>query len=217
MLNSYILCCFIRKMDVIQGQLNILELCFLFLSITAFTSKVDVSEGSNTLIQKRKLYICHYACQIVGLIFVKSFGVYYHAITFNTNDFLDSKDVDKIYSTYYFIFCIEQLFSTILVLNLICFYRKSWFFNTMFIIISLIIFFYFSINMTLNNSNFKVDLFNILHFEFFENLVDAYDENNKIYCFMVCFQDFFLSIIYSRAIYYLFDRLSRSDSNNKKN
>ena len=50
MLNSYILCCFIRKMDVIQGQLNILELCFLFLSITAFTSKVDVSEGSNIIL-----------------------------------------------------------------------------------------------------------------------------------------------------------------------
>ena len=101
--------------------------------------KSIVSEGTRTINEYKNKQFNE--INFRDLIFVKSFGIYYHAITFNTNDFLDSKDVDKIYSTYYFIFCIEQLFSTILVLNLICFYRKTWFFNTMFIIISLIIFF----------------------------------------------------------------------------
>ena len=32
-INSYIICCFIRKMDVIQGQLNLLEIAFLIFQI----------------------------------------------------------------------------------------------------------------------------------------------------------------------------------------
>ena len=216
-INAYILCCFIRQMDVVQGQLNILELGFLFLSITAFTSKVDDNEGSNCLIQRKKLYVCHYICQITGLVIIKCSGIYFHAISFNTNNFLAKTDIDKIYSTFFFTFCIEQLFSTIVVLNLICFYRKSWFFNTAFIIIILIIFAYFVTIITLNNSNYKVDIFGILYFEFFENIVDAYDENNKIDCFLVCFIDFILSIVYSRIVYYIFEILSKKiPKNNKK-
>ena len=217
MINAYILCCFIRKMDVVQGQLNLLEIAFLFLSITAFTSEVDNNEGSNCLIQRRKLYVCHYIIQITGLVIIKCIGIYFHAIKFNTNNFLEKKSIDIIYTTYFFIFCIEQLFSTIVVLNLICFYRKSWFFNTSFIIIILIIFAYFVSIITLNNSNYKVDIFGILYFEFFENIVDAYDENNKMDCFLVCFIDFIFSIVYTRVVYYIFERLSRWSTKINKN
>ena len=76
--------------------------------------------------------------------------------------------------------------------------------------------FYFYDIVFLNNSNFKVDIFGILYFEFFENIVDAYDEKNKMNCFLVCFQDFFLSIIYSRIVYYIFGILSKKNSNNNK-
>jgi len=216
-INSYIICCFIRQMDVIQGQLNLLEIAFLFLSIAAFTSQVDDNEGSNSLIQQRKLYVLHYVFQISGSIIIKASTIYTHAMTFHANDFVDPKDVDKIYSTNYFILCIEQLFSIILVLNLICFYRKTWFFNTSFLLFCILLFIYFTIAIFLNNSNFKIDIFGILYFEFIENIVDAYDENNKINCFLVCLQDFVLSIVYSRIVYYIFDKLSKKNSyNNQK-
>ena len=216
-INSYIICCFIRQMDVIQGQLNLLEIAFLFLSIAAFTAQVDDNEGSNNFIQQRKLYVLHYVFQIAGSIIIKGSTIYCHAMCFHANDFMDMKEVDKIYSTDYFILCIEQLFSIILVLNLICFYRKTWFFNTSFLIFCLLLFIYFTIVLFLNNSNFKIDIFGILYFEFLENIVDAYDENNKIKCFLVCFQDFFLSIVYSRVVYYIFDKLSKKNSyNNQK-
>ena len=69
----------------------------------------------------------------------------------------------------------------------------------------------------MNNSNFKVDIFGILYFEFFENIVDAYDENNKIYCFSVCLIDFISSIVYSRLVYFIFDKLSRRSPKINKN
>ena len=216
-INSYILCCFIRQMDVIQGQLNFLEIAFLLLSICAFTTKADNYEIPNTLIQQRTLYICHYILQILGLIIIKALGIYFHASLFNTNIFIDEKTIDKIYTTFYFIFCIENLFSTVIVLNHISFFRKSQFFDTILIILTLLIMFYFSSIVTLTNSNYNLDIFGFLYFEFLENLVDAFDENNKITIFLICLIDFLLCIIYSRIVYYIFYNLSKKYSSiNKK-
>ena len=217
MINSYIICCFIRQMDVIQGQLNGLEIAFIFLTMTAFISPVDINKGTNYLFQNGKLYFLHNIFQIAGLIIIKAFGIYFHSYTFSINEFLERKDQDKIYSTFYFLFCIEQLFSTIFVLNLFCFYRKTWLLNTKFIIISLVILLYFVIVLTLSNSNYNVDIFNILYFEFFENLVDAYDENNKFNFCLICLIDFSLSIVYSRVVYFVFNKLSSNNTDNKNN
>ena len=86
----------------------------------------------------------------------------------------------------------------------------------MFLIVLAIIFFYFTIIVTLNNSNFNVDLFHILYFEFFENIVDAYDENNKMRIFYVCGVDFLASVMVSRVIYHIFDKLSKNKSASNK-
>ncbi len=215
-INSYILCCFFREMDVIQGQLNFMELAYLILSIFAFSSKIDKDEKSNCIIQNKKLYYGHYIAQIIGLLIIKAFAIYFHASLYYPNDYIETKKIDKIYSTYYFIFCLEQLFSTVFVLNTISFYRKSCLFNTMFLIVLAIIFLYFTIIVTLNNSNFNVDLFHILYFEFFENIVDAYDENNKMKIFYVCGVDFLASVMVSRVIYHIFDKLSKNKSASNK-
>ena len=211
MLNSYILSCVMKDIDIVQGQLNFLEIAFLLLAITAFTSKVDKKECTNNLINKSKLFNCYYILQIAGLLVIKAFSIYFHAYLYYGNDFIDLKRRNYIYTTFYFLFCIEQLFSTIMVLNFNSFYRTSWFFNTPFIILSLITFFYFVIIVTLTNSNFNIDTFNYLYFEYLENLVDAYDEENKIKIFIDCLLDFIISILYSRVIYYIFYRLSNNN------
>ena len=123
------------------------------------------------------------------------------------NDILNTEQKDIIYCSFYFLFCIEQLFSTIIVINFISFFRQTWLFNTIFIGICLLILIYFVINITLTNSNYKVDIFNILEFEFLPNLIDAYDEQNKIFIFLVCIADLIISIIYSRIIFYIFKKL----------
>lgn len=208
-INSYILCCFIREMDVIQGQLNFLEIAFLILSITAFSSNVDNNECSNNFNKKRSLYICYNITLIGGLIVIKAIAIYYHSYFYESNDFIVLKEKDKIFITFYFIFCIEQLFSTIMIINSLSFYRESWLFNTWFIIFSLLLFFYFVITICLTNTNYNEDIFDFLNFEFFENLVDAVDENNKLSTAMVCITDFIISMIYSIVINFIFIRLSK--------
>ena len=123
---------------------------------------------------------------------------------------LTPEQVDQIFCSYYFIFCIEQLFSTVFLFNLIFFYRKNPFENTLFIIFNLLQLIYCVILITLNNSNFKWYFFNLTYFEFLEDLIDSFDDNNKINCIKYLTIDFFSSLIYSRIIYFIFDRLAQS-------
>ena len=207
-INSYIICCFIRQINVVIGQLNFLEICFLILSIMAFTGKTDKTKKSNPLIKKKKLYVIHYCIQIIGMTIIKLFIVYIHGHKFVGNQLLDSKYVDSIYVTYYFALCTEQLFSTIFVLNLISFYRKDSILSNFYIFVNLLLLAYFVTLLTLNSSNYKFDLFNFLSFEYLDNNIDSFDDNNKINCFLTCLLDFFSTIIYSRIIYFIFGKLA---------
>jgi len=211
-LNSYILCCFMMEIEVINGQLNLLELCFLILSVTAFTVQYDANTNSNPLIQNRKLYICHYTAQIFGVVLFKISSVYMLRAFYIDNDLLPKRNVYKIFITYYFILCIEQCFSTFFVINYISFYRKHPLSNLTFILFNLILFIYFIFLITLNSSNFKLDIFEITDFEFNEDLIDSFDDRNRLKCFRVCAFDFCASFIYSRIVYLIFDKLAKKNT-----
>jgi magnesium-transporting ATPase (P-type) len=208
-LNSYIFCCLIRQIEVIRSQLNLLEICFLIMSISAFTTKYDSSTNSNHLIQNKKLYVYHYLFQIVGIFIIKFISIYVQCKFFIGNQYrMKEEQIDIIYCSYYFIFCIEQLISTTFLFNLISFYRKSPFTNIFFIFFSLILFLYFVILETLNSSNFKYDIFNITIYEFLEDFVDSLADKNKLRSSRACITDLVASIIYSRIIYLIFDKLA---------
>ena len=211
-LNSYIICCFIRKTEVINFQLDFLEFNFFIMSITAYTVQYDNSKASNPLIQNKRLYNCHYITQIIGIFIIKFLSIYIQCSYFIGNDYIfTQEEINKIFCSYYFIFCIEQLFSTIFIFNLIFFYRKNPFTNIFFIIFNLIQMIYFVILLTLNNSNFKYDIFNITYFEFIEDIIDSFDDNNKMNCVKYLIIDFVCSLVYSRFIYFIFSRLAQSN------
>ena len=210
-LNSYVLCCFMMEVGVIKGQLNFLEICFLILSISAFTVQYDNStNSSNPLIQNRKLYIYHYVAQIMGMFGFKIGSIYMLRKFYTDNNLIDKKVIYKLFITYYFILCIEQLFSVFFIFNYIYFYRKHPLTNIFFVFFNLVLFIYFIVLITLNSSNFRWDLFNITDFEFNDDLIDSFDDNNRIKCFMVCGIDFCFSFIYSRIIYCIFDKLAKN-------
>ena len=207
-LNSYILCCFMMEIEVINGQLNFLEICFLILSVTAFTIQYDIFKKSNPLIQSKILYILHYTWQIFGIFIIKLGSIFMLRQSFIDNSQLENTLVYKIFITYYFILCLEHCFSTFFVFNYISFYRKHPLTNASFIIFNLLLFIYLIFLISLNSSNFRVDFFNITIFEFNEDLIDSFDDNNRLKCFRVCIFDFLCSFIYSRIIYYIFDFLA---------
>ena len=200
------------EIEVINGQLNLLELCFLILSVSAFTVQYDTSTNSNPLIQNRKLYIYHYTTQIFGVVFFKISSVYMLRAFYIDNDQLPKRNVYKIFITYYFILCIEQCFSTFFVLNYISFYRKHPLSNITFVTFNLVLFIYFIILITLNSSNFRCDIFGITDFELNEDLIDSFDDRNRLKCFRVCALDFSASFIYSRIVYLIFDKLANKSS-----
>ena len=208
-LNSYILCCFMMETGVINGQLNLLEFCFLIFSVSAFTVQYDSNKKSNPLIQSKKLYLFHYTAQVLGIFICKIGSIYMLRKFFIDNNVLEKKEIYQIFITYYFILCLEQCFSTFFVFNYISFYRKSPITNIIFILFNLILFIYFVLLITLNSSNYRFDFFNITIFEFNEDLIDSFDDRNRLKCFRVCALDFCLSFLYSRIIYCIFDGLAK--------
>ena len=208
-LNSYIICCFMMEVGVINGQLNFLETCFLILSISAFTVQYDNNTNSNPLIQNRKYYFCHYTVQVIGMFVLKIGSIFMLRKFYIDNSLLDKRVVYRLFITDYFILCVEQLFSTFFIFNYIYFYRKHPLTNIFFILFNLILFLYFIALITLNSSNYRLDIFNITDFEFNEYLIDTFDERNRFKCLRVCAFDFCSSFIYSRIVYCIFDNLAK--------
>ena len=209
-LNSYILCCFMMEVGVINGQLNFLEICFLIFSLSAFTVQYDYNKSSsNPLIQNRKLYLYHYGFQATGMFMVKIGSIFLLRKSYIDNSQLSKKVVYRLFITNYFILCVEQLFSTFFIFNYIYFYRKHPLTNVFFVFFNVIIFIYFIILITLNSSNYRYDLFDITDFEFNEELIDSFDDQNRLKCFRVCALDFCLSFVYSRIIFFIFGRLAK--------
>ena len=149
-LNSYIICCFIRRIDAVNVHLDFLELNFFIISMTAFTAQYDDTKSSNPLINNKKLYKSHYIAQIIGIFIIKLLSIYFQShYLIGNNAALTKEEVDKIFCSYYFIFCIEQLFSTVFLFNLIFFYRKNPFTNVFFLFFNLLQFSYCMILLTI--------------------------------------------------------------------
>ena len=209
-INSYILTCFIRHIDVIIGQLNLLEIIFLSLSIAAFTGKPDNIIDPDPLVKCKNLFIIHYIFQIIGLLLIKLLSIFLASRFYRTNRLLDPYKIDNIFCTYYFILCIELIFSTSLNINYISFYKKNIFSNTLFMIFVILILIYFLMLITLNSSNIRIDIFDVSYFEYFEYIIDSFDDRNRLEFFAICIFDFLFSFILSRIIYIIFDKLAKN-------
>ena len=208
-LNTYIICYLFFKIDIVKGQINFLEVFFVILSVSAFTVQYDQNTTSNKLMQNKKLYFYHYVFQIVGTFIIKLFIIFSLYKFYTKNGQLDIEKENYIFATYYFILCVEQLFSIFYVLNYISFYRKHPLNNGFFVLFNLLLVVYFINLISLNSSNYKLDFFSITNFEFNENLIDSYDDNNRLKCFWICIVDSGVCFIYTKIIFFIFDALSK--------
>jgi magnesium-transporting ATPase (P-type) len=215
-INSYIITCFIRHIDVIIGQLNLLEMGFLILSVTGFTGNPDINIEPEPLIRIKKLFNLHYIIQIAGLLILKLIIIYEAIQFYYTNRLLDPSYVDKIFVTYYFILCIELIFSTSFTINYISFYRKNILSNTFFMFFIILLMAYFIMLITLNSSNIRFDIFNLSYFEFFEYIIDSIDDRNRLKFFVICLCDFIMAFIFSRVTYLIFNQLARKKLSEEK-
>ena len=211
-INSYIITCFIRNSEVIMGQLNFLEIILLLFSILSFTGKPNSNIALNPLIKETKLFNWHYYIQIIGIFIFKILAIYFASDFYKTNFDINIEIVDKIFCTYYFILCIELIISITFSFNFISFSRKNAISNSIFITFVLLLCYYFINLISLNSSNFNTDIFKITFFEYQENLIDSFDDRNKMKLILVCIIDFLVSFIYSRIFYYIFYKVSEHKS-----
>ena len=214
-INSYILTCFIRNSNVIIGQLNFLEIILLIFSILCFTGKPNKNCAFNPLIKNRTLFNKYYYVQFIGLFLMKLISIYFASINYDTNYDLEIEKLDKIFCTYYFILSIELIFSIIFSFNYITFSKKSVLSKAIFVIIILVLLLYFIILISLNSSNFKKDFLKISFFEYTENLIDSFDDKNRMRLMLICSIDFFCTFFYTLIVYALFYKIAEYKSTKK--
>ncbi len=216
-INSYILCCFIRNMDAIKGQLNFLEVAFLILSLLAYSGKPNNNIIPEPLARNKTLSRYYYIILFIGLLFIKMGSIYILCYLYRTDILLwNDSYIDEIFCTYYFLLTIEHLISTILFFNCISFYKRSPFTNFYFILFLLILVLYYIILLTLNSSNFKLDFIKITVFEFSDILIDSFSDKNRIFVLISCLFDFVGSLIYLGIVNFIFNRIARCISSKDK-
>ena len=209
-INSYILCCFIRNMDVIKGQLNFLEASFLVLSLLAFSGKPNNNIIPEPLARNKTLSKYYYIILFIGLLFIKMGSIYVLCSLYRTDILLwNDGYIDEIFCTYYFLLIIEHLISAILFFNCISFYKRSPFTNFYFALFLLFLVLYYIILITLNSSNFKFDFIKITVFEYSGILLDSFSDKNRFYVLVSCLFDFVGSLIYLGIINFIFSRIAR--------
>ena len=211
---SYILCCFISHIDVMIGQLNLLEISLLIFSIGSFTIKHRTYLKKTPFTNKPKLFTHFYIVLTIGLFLIKLVSIYFLCNNIiNIEAPLDQyESTSKIFCTFYFVLCMELIFSSVFVYNYNSFNRKNVFDNYVYLTFILIFFLYLALILTLNSSNYKTDIFEITTFEFSEYLIDSFSDRNKLITFCVSLFDFSFSFAYSRFIYYIFDKISKCQS-----
>lgn len=208
-INSYILCCFIRNMDTIKGQLNFLEVTFLVLSLLAYSGKPNYNIMVEPLARNKKLSKYYYIILFIGLLFIKMVSIYILCYFYKTDlYFWNDEFIDEIFCTYYFLLIIEHLISNILFFNIISFYKRSPFTNFYFTLFLLVLTLYYIILITLNSSNFKMDFLKITIFEYSNILLDSFSDKNRLFCLVACLFDFLGSLIYLGLVYLIFIRIA---------
>ena len=217
-INSYILTCFIRNSDAILGQLNVLEIILFVLSILAFTGKPDNKYAINPLKKNIKLFKYHYYTQMIGLFLLKLVSIYFASINYTSNLDLDIEKSDKIFCTYYFILSIELILSIIFSFNFISFSKKTIISNALFVIFILLLLLYFINLISLNSSNYKSDFLNISIFEYTKDLIDSFDDRNRMRLALICIIDFSANFFYTIIIYFIYYKIAVNISlkNNNK-
>ena len=211
---SFILCCFICHIDVMIGQLNALEISLLIFSIGGFTSKHNTYLKKNPFVNNPKSFTKFNYILTIGLFLIKLVSIYLlcsniYNIEVPLEEYVKSS---KIFCTFYFLLCMEFIFSSIFVYNYNSFNRRNLFENYFYLIFILIFFIYLLLLLTLSSSNYNTDIFQITNFEYSDYLIDSFSDRNKLVTLCVSLFDFSLSFIYSRIIYYIFGKLSKNKS-----
>ena len=153
-INSYILCCFIRRLDAIKGQLNFIEVIFCLLSILAFNGKPNYKLELEPIAKNKNILNKYYIVQFAGLLIIKLLSIIIFCNYYKSDLLLDHNKIDYIFCSYYFILVIEHIMSSIFFFNYISFNKISPVFNFFFMFFILILVLYIVKLITLNRSNY---------------------------------------------------------------
>ena len=168
-----------------KTKLDFLSYFFFALSLSAFTAKPNASSNFVPLFHNYKLFKRYFFVQSLTLtVVIILFNVLFINI-YRQNKELDEQEYRKIYGTYYYIFNVFMMLSTQFSINSINFYRVENTNNFIYLFLLILLFMAFSFIMCIFGYSFHPIFASYFDFEFSSKNVDAFDDGNKMVCFLI--------------------------------
>ena len=173
-----------------KTKLDFLSYFFFGLSLSAFIAKPNFSSSFVPLFHNYKLFKRYFFIQSLTLtIVIILYNVLFLKV-YRHNKELEEQEFKKIYGTYYYIFNVFMMLSTQFSINSINFYRVENTNNFIYFFLIIFLFMAFSFIMCVFGYSFHPIFASYFDFEFSSKNVDAFDDGNKMVCFLI-----FLAVI----------------------
>ena len=184
-------------------QLLIMNVVFFVLASTAYKMKADNMIDKDPLFQNRIFNIYNLIKMIVVFAFKISTQIVFYNF-YEYNSLINIEENKKVLCSYLYLLCIFQGISTIYIFNTETFFRITHKNNKLFIIIFLFVINYFFLIIAFSNFSFRPFYFDIVYFEYKEDLVDSYDDRHKLILILYIFCDLFFTYFFVKILKYIF-------------
>ena len=200
-----------------KTKLDFISYFFFVLSLSAFTAKPNFSTNFSPLFHNYKLFTRYFFIQSGTLLIVIILYNYLFIISYRKNEELEDQEFKKIYGTYYYIFNVFMMLSTQFSINSINFYRVENTNNFIYFFLLIFLFMAFSFIMCIFGYSFHPIISSYFDFEFSSKNVDAFDDGNKLICFIIFLANVITCYIIVMVLFTIFKKKAQSEFDKKEN
>ena len=200
-----------------KTKLDFLSYFFFVLSLSAFTSKPNISSNFSPLFHNPYLFKKYFFTQSLTLtVIIILYNILFMNI-YRKNKSLEEQEYKTIYGTYYYIFNVFMMLSTQFSISSINFYRIENTNNFIYFFLLILLFMAFSFIMCSFGYSFHPLLANYFDFEFSSKNVDAFDDGNKMVCFLIFLAVIITCYIAVMTLFAIFKKKAQTEFDKKKN
>ena len=178
------------------------------LCLSAFSIETNYSVDINYLAMNGKLFLIYNIIKIIGTIIIKLLDHLLFWIFYKNNDENSIEVNNEILTIYFSVFTWAHITTIIFAFNQQSFFRKNALNNIIFIFLSIIIFEYLIINLTLSDFSLQnLNDFLFINFDSNKNKYnDVYEDNHKLMILQMFSLDIVLSYLLIKLLKFFFEK-----------
>ena len=210
-LTLYVIIIFYERIGIINTQVDFLSYNYFILLIFAFYIKPNDLVKTSPLFHNPSLYKAFFMIISVLNLVIDLIHTMLFIIVFTKNKELEHDKEVKVFGTYNFFFTYIQLFGMIFSMNSISFYRSSLKNNYLFWLIIILTVCGLSYVFCVCGYSFHPLLYGVITFEFSSKNVDAFDDKNKLFSFLIFGSDLIMCYLNVYIFFLIFSKKAKRE------